>query len=97
MQIGYGDAYGGVWRSVFDRSLESGGQFCVGAFGKNLASVAVKMFSYLIYFTKKFYKFCSFNAICKDNAAISCIRLCSSQKVFIPVNFHGSYLCTCVF
>jgi hypothetical protein len=35
--------YGGVWRS-----LESGGRFCVGAFGRNLASVAVKMFSHLI-------------------------------------------------
>jgi hypothetical protein len=38
-----------VWR-------ESGvrGRFCVGEFGRNLASVAVKMFSHLIYFTKKF-------------------------------------------
>jgi hypothetical protein len=25
-------------------SLESGGRFCVGAFGRNLASVTVKMF-----------------------------------------------------
>jgi hypothetical protein len=33
---GYGGAYGG--------SVESGSRFCVGAFGKNLASVAVKMF-----------------------------------------------------
>jgi hypothetical protein len=47
---GYGDAYGGVWRSAFGGSLESGGRFCVGAFGRNLASVAVKMFSYLICF-----------------------------------------------
>jgi hypothetical protein len=30
--------------SAFDSSLESGGRFCVGAFGWNLASVAVKMF-----------------------------------------------------
>jgi hypothetical protein len=37
-------AYGG------GGSLESGGRFCVGAFGSNLASVAVKMFSHLIYF-----------------------------------------------
>jgi hypothetical protein len=28
--------------------LESGGRIYVGAFGRNLASVAVKMFSYLI-------------------------------------------------
>jgi hypothetical protein len=33
-------------------SLESGGRFCVGAFVKNLASVAVKMFSH-------------FNLLCK--------------------------------
>jgi hypothetical protein len=31
----------------------------------NLASVAVKMFSHLIYWKKKFYKFCTFNAIAK--------------------------------
>jgi hypothetical protein len=36
-------------------------------------SVAVKMFSHIIYFFNKFYKFCTFNAICKDNAAINCI------------------------
>jgi hypothetical protein len=36
----YGGAYGGVWRSLF---LVSGGRFCVGAFGRNLASVAVKI------------------------------------------------------
>jgi hypothetical protein len=57
------------------RSLESGGQFCVGAFGRNLASVVMKMFSHLIYFAKKFYKFCTFGAICKDNAAINCITV----------------------
>jgi hypothetical protein len=34
---------------VFGESLESGGQFCFGAFGSNLASVAVEMFSHLIY------------------------------------------------
>jgi hypothetical protein len=35
--------------SAFCGSLESGGRFCVGAFGRNLVSVAVKMFSHLIY------------------------------------------------
>jgi hypothetical protein len=39
--------FGGV---AFGWSLESGGRFCVGAFGRNLASVAVKMFSHLIQF-----------------------------------------------
>jgi hypothetical protein len=31
------------------------------------------MVSHLIYFIKTFYKFCTFNAISKDNAAINCI------------------------
>jgi hypothetical protein len=61
---------GGV---AFRKSLQSGGRFCVGAFGRNLAPVAVKTFSHLIYVTKIFYKFCTFDAICKDNAAINCI------------------------
>jgi hypothetical protein len=34
--------------SAFGGSLESGSQFSVGAFGRNLTSVAVKMFSNLI-------------------------------------------------
>jgi hypothetical protein len=42
-----------VWSDLtectFGGSLESGGRFCVGAFGRNLASVAVKMFPHLIY------------------------------------------------
>jgi hypothetical protein len=52
-----------VVASAFGGSLESGCRFCVGAFGRNLASVAVKMFSHLIYFIKTFYKFLTFNAI----------------------------------
>jgi hypothetical protein len=67
---GYGGACGGVWRS-----LESGGRFCVGAFGRNLASVAMKMFTHFICFIKKFYKFCTFNAICNDNAEINCLNV----------------------
>jgi hypothetical protein len=35
--------YGGVCQS-----LDSDGRVCVSAFGRNLASVAVKMFSHLI-------------------------------------------------
>jgi hypothetical protein len=38
-------------------SLESGCRFCVDAFGMNLVSVAVKMFSHLIYFVKSFINF----------------------------------------
>jgi hypothetical protein len=30
--------------SAFGGTLESGGRFCVGAFGRNLDSVAVKIF-----------------------------------------------------
>jgi hypothetical protein len=58
--------------SAFGGSLESSGRFCVGAFGLNLASVAVKMFSHLI---KEFYQFCTFNAIFKDNPAINRITV----------------------
>jgi hypothetical protein len=58
--------------SSFGGSLESGGRFFVGAFGKNLASFAMKMFPHLIYYINEFYK-CTFNAICKENAAINCI------------------------
>jgi hypothetical protein len=54
-------------------SLESGGRFCVCAFGRNLDSVSVKTFSHLMYFIKKLYTFCTLNSICKDNAAINCI------------------------
>jgi hypothetical protein len=62
----------GIAESAFGGSLESGGRFYVGAFGRNLASVTVKMFSHLIQFIKKFYKFCDFNAIFKYNAARNC-------------------------
>jgi hypothetical protein len=37
--------------------LESGGRFYVTALGRNLASVAMKIFSFLIYFIQKFYTF----------------------------------------
>jgi hypothetical protein len=72
--------------SAFGGSLDSGGRFCVGASGRN--SITVKMFSHLIhaYFINKLYKFCSFNAICKDNAAINCITV-QHKKSVIPVNF----------
>jgi hypothetical protein len=54
-----------LWRSLaesaFSGSLESGGWFCVVAFGTNMASVDVKMFSRLIY--KRFYEVCTYSAI----------------------------------
>jgi hypothetical protein len=48
----YGCAYVGldIAESALSGSLESGGQFCVGAFGRNLASVTVNMFLHLICF-----------------------------------------------
>jgi hypothetical protein len=49
-------------------------------------SVAVKLFSHLIYIIKTFYKLYTFNAIYKYNAAIKSII-----EIFIPVNFDGSY------
>jgi hypothetical protein len=60
---------------AFGGSLESGCWFCVGAFGRNLASVTVKMFSHFIHFAKEFYKRFTFNAMCKDNDTINCITV----------------------
>jgi hypothetical protein len=74
-----------VWCKLTDVSEVSNS----GGFGRNLASVAVKMFSHLIYFINTLYKFCSFNAICKDNAAINCITIHQKKKVH-PVKFDGS-------
>jgi hypothetical protein len=37
--------------SAFVGSPESGSRFCFGAFGRNLASVAVKMFSHFFDFS----------------------------------------------
>jgi hypothetical protein len=65
--------WSGLAESALSRSLELGSWFCIGVFGKNFASVAVKMFSHVIYFIRKFYKFCTFSGICKVNVAINCI------------------------
>jgi hypothetical protein len=85
---GYGDACGGSGGVCIWRSLESGGRFCVCAFGRSLALVTLNIFSHLLYFIKTFYAFRAFNAICKYNAAINCN---STQRRLIPVNFDGSY------
>jgi hypothetical protein len=93
-KLGYGGAYGGVWWNLPLAGvgiLESGGRFSVGAFGRNLASVAVKMFSHIIYSRKKFYKFFTFNSICKDNAAINCI-IFQHKKVSFPSILTGHTL-----
>lgn len=44
--------------------------------------------STFIYITKKFDRFCTFNATCKDNAAV---LLFNRKETLIPVNFYGSY------
>lgn len=59
----------------------------------NLASVVVK-FSHLIWFKRKFYKYCTFNVCCEDNAAINCFIL--QDKYFTPVTFDGSHASICV-
>jgi hypothetical protein len=61
--------------------MKSGGRFCVGAFGRNMATSAVKMSVHSTYFLSKFYKYCTSNATCKDNTAIKCIILYSMEKV----------------
>jgi hypothetical protein len=72
--------------------LESGikQSFYVGAFGRNQASVAVKMFSHLIYFIKKFYKLCTFSTICEGNAAINCVTVQHNKGSF-PSTLTGPY------
>jgi preprotein translocase subunit SecY len=42
----------GLAEYSFGGSLESGGLFCFGVFGRIQASIAVKMFKHLIYFVK---------------------------------------------
>jgi hypothetical protein len=44
-KLGYYATMVGLTKSVFGGSLEIGGRFRVGAVGRHLASVAVKMFS----------------------------------------------------
>jgi hypothetical protein len=76
----------GLAKSAFGGILESGGRFCVGAFRRNLASVAVKMFSHLIYFKKKFYKLCTSDVVYKDNAAINCTTVQHKKSSFLSTS-----------
>jgi hypothetical protein len=76
---------------AFGGSLESGGRFCVGAFGRNQVSVAVEMFSHLTSFTTNFINFVL--SLRFANAAINCITV--QHTKFIPVNFDGSYYASC--
>jgi hypothetical protein len=56
-------------------SPESGGRFCVGAFGRDLTSVAVTIFFTFKLCYREFHKFCNFNAIFTDKAAINCFTV----------------------
>jgi hypothetical protein len=68
-------------------SLEAGGRFCVRAFGRNLASVAVKMLSLLISFITKFCNVWACNTICKKNIVRNLLLL--NKKVSFPSNTTG--------
>jgi hypothetical protein len=75
-----GGAYGAVG--------EVCGRFCIGAFSRNLPSVVREDRCFHVQFSsKKFNKFCTFNAICKDNAAINCITV-QHKKGIISVIFY---------
>jgi hypothetical protein len=83
----------GLWWLLRRGPAESGGRFflCDGATGRNPASVAVKMFSRLIYLIKKFYKFFPFGRICENNnAAINCVIL-QQGKGLTLFNSDGLY------
>jgi hypothetical protein len=47
----------------------------VGAFERNMTSIALKMFPHLIYVIETFYNVCTYKAIYKYNAAINYITL----------------------
>jgi hypothetical protein len=70
---GYDGAYGEVWRSLplvgVWRSV-----LCWCVWQESGLSRREDV-SHLIYFIKTCYNFCTFNAICKDNAAINCITV----------------------
>jgi hypothetical protein len=51
----YERGYGDACEYALGKGLKSGGRSYVGAFGRNRASVAMKKFSYLIYFLKTSY------------------------------------------
>jgi hypothetical protein len=79
----------GLAESAFGGSLESGGRFCVDAFGRNLASVAVKMFSHLIKFLRNLTNF-----VLSIRVAINCITV--QHKIgFFPSTLtdHTALVC----
>jgi hypothetical protein len=49
------------------------------------------VFNLIWFIVKKFYKFCIFNAICKDNATRNVLLFVTHKKRFISINFDCSY------
>jgi hypothetical protein len=80
---GYHGAYGGVWRSLLFAGFWSQ---AVG-FVLVISTVAVKMFSHLIYFAHKFYKLRTSNAIFKDLPL-------NTKTVPFPSNLRAQNCCS---
>jgi hypothetical protein len=79
---GCGGAYGVVWRSLLLAAVwsQAVGFVLVRLAGIGLQS-ALTTFSHRICFLKKSYKFCTFSAICKDNAyKLHCSSTLSKKK-----------------
>lgn len=55
--------YSSVYGGVCVLRLDSGGRFCIGAFGRSLVSVAVKTSPHLIHFKRKSSKLFTLNVI----------------------------------
>jgi hypothetical protein len=79
------------WWSLKEYVLGSQALGCVGACGRNMTSTGEKKLTYLIYFIKLFYKFCTFNVICNDNSAINCITV-HHKKVSLLSTLMGHTL-----
>jgi hypothetical protein len=65
--------------SAFGGSLKSGGRFCVLVFSRNLTCRREDVFTFNL-LEKKFYKFCTFNAICNANDAKNSITVLFSYS-----------------
>jgi hypothetical protein len=77
---GYGGTYGGTWRNLRLAGIWSEATDFV---------FDVKIFSHFFLLEKELYKFRTFNAICKYNAAVNCFI--QHKKMFISVNVDRSY------
>jgi hypothetical protein len=82
-RLWWGGAYDGIWWSL---RLAGVWSQAVGFVLVRLAGIWLQSpwRCFHIWFTsiKKFYKFCTYNAICKDNAAINCIIVQHKKGLF---------------